>query len=99
MTLYNTLFLLLIFSFAISSIAMWVNWYLNRHETAVRYWAIALTMILVGCALLAYARLHLPDTEAMIPFGVYQVIRDFAKSINALSWVCLLYTSPSPRDS
>lgn len=89
MTFYNTLFMLLIFSFAISSIAMWVNWYLNPHETAVRYWAIALTIILSGCAILAYARMHLPSTEAMIPFGFFTVLRDFAKSLNALSWVVL----------
>jgi len=89
MTLYNTLFLLLIFSFAISSIAMWVNWYLNPHEIAVRYWAIALTIILFGCALLAYSRSHLPDTESMIPFGVFQLLRDLAKSLNALSWIVL----------
>lgn len=89
MTLYNTLFLLLIFSFMISSAAMWVNWYLNPHESAVRYWAVALTIILFGCSLLAFSRTQLPDTESMIPLGFYQLLRDFAKSLNALAWIIL----------
>lgn len=89
MTVYNTLFMLLIFSFAISSMAMWVNWYLNPHESAVRYWAVALTMILAGCSLLAVARTQLPDTESMVPLGLYQLLRDLAKSLNGLAWIVL----------
>jgi len=55
MSVYNVLYFLLIFSFALSASAMWINWHLNRHELAVRDWAIALSMTLVGCSMAVIA--------------------------------------------
>lgn len=89
MSLYNVLFILLVFSFLLSAVAMWVNWYLNQHELAVRTWAVALTIMLFGCGFSVVSRVHLPTTEAMIPLNFYSLLRDFATSLNGLAWMTL----------
>lgn len=90
MSLYNVLYLLLVFSFALSAVAMWVNWYLNPHELAVRDWAIALSLILVGCALAVIARLQMSDPALMIPLSFTSFLRDLGTAINGLSWMVIL---------
>lgn len=87
MSVYNVLYLLLVFSFALSASAMWVNWLLNRHELAVRDWAIALSLILLGCSLAILARLQLPGPDAMIPLTFASFLRDLGTAINGLAWI------------
>ncbi len=89
MSVYNVLYILLIFSFAMSAMAMWINWHLNRHELAVRDWAIALSMTLVGCSMAVIARLNLSDPADMVPLNFFSFLRDLGTSINGLAWLVL----------
>ncbi len=89
MSVYNVLYILLIFSFAMSATAMWINWHLNRHELAVRDWAIALSMTLVGCIMAVIARLNLSDPADMVPLNFFSFLRDLGTSINGLAWLVL----------
>lgn len=89
MSLYDVLLILLSFSFVLSAIAMWVNWYLNPHELAIRDWAVALTIILFGCSLSVVTRAHLPTTESMVPLNKYSFLRDLATSLNGVAWMIL----------
>jgi len=90
MGVYNLLYFLLIFSFALSASAMWINWHLNRHELAVRDWAIALSMTLVGCSMAVIARLNIADSpDAMVPLTFFTLLRDLGTSINGFAWFIL----------
>ena len=69
---------------------MWINWQLNRHELAVRDWAIALSMTLVGCSMAVIARLNIADApDAMVPLTFFTVLRDLGTSINGFAWLIL----------
>jgi len=86
MSTYNILYVLLVFSFALSSIAMWINWRLNPHELAVRDWAVSLSLILVGSAFSVIARLQIPDAQSMSEVTPYTLLRDLGMIINGLAW-------------
>jgi len=69
---------------------MWINWHLNRHELAVRDWAIALSMTLVGCSMAVIARLNIADSpDAMVPLTFFTLLRDLGTSINGFAWFIL----------
>lgn len=89
MSTYNILYVLLVFSFALSSAAMWINWHLNPHELAVRDWAISLSLVLVGCAFSIIARLHIPNEASMADVNFYTLLRDVGIIINGVAWIII----------
>ena len=89
MSTYNILYVLLVFSFALSSIAMWINWRLNPQELAVRDWAISLSLVLVGCAFSVAARLNILDEQSMAEVNFYTLLRDIGIIINGLAWLII----------
>lgn len=89
MSVYDILYILLIFSFAICATAMWINWLLNRHELALRDWAVALSLTIVGCFMAVTARLNTSDPNDMVPLTFFSVLRDLGTSINGLAWFVL----------
>ena len=89
MSVYDLLYIMLIFSFAMCGTAMWINWLLNRHELALRDWAVALSLTLVGCSMALIARLNTSDPNNMVPLTFFSVSRDLGTSINGLAWFIL----------
>ena len=89
MSVYAILYILLIFSFAMCAVAMWINWFLNRHELALRDWAVALSLALAGCLMAVTARLNTSDPNDMVPLTFFSLLRDLGTSINGLAWFVL----------